>query len=359
MKREALFHSKRQMRLLALDKLLRTPVGLTRKQICDRLASAGHRTSQRNFFRDIECLRKDFGAPLGGDPLSTKQKRQQAGSQDTLWKYDNLSWTFGKVETTEGDLFALFVARQVVEQYAGLPVGEELNRIYSGLTETMNSKVTVARHDLLPITFVPEKRRPIDSKIWTPLLDATMKHKRLSITYLNRWNEEGRGERVVCPYHIANLHGEWYLLGSRSANDMSLRQYVISRIHAAKSTGKSFNMPKDINIKMLLEHTFGTFIGDHKKLVNIRLLFSKTVAPLVHAREFHPWQTMTTRPDGRLEVRFDASTSGPWPLYHVKSWVLSWGSDVEVLEPEELKKMVAAEAQRVVEMYPLPSAPSP
>lgn len=341
----------RDERLLALDQLLRTRDGLTRESICARLSTSGFQTSERTFFRDIERLRSDYHAPLGGDPELPRQARQLAGKPDTKWKYDDMSWTLGKVEATEGDLFALFVAREVVQRYAGLPVGEELGRVYSGLAKTMNRKITIESHSLQPIAFLPEKRTPIRADIWKPLLEATMKQEQLRITYRKRWKGDVVSTRTVCPYRIASLQGEWYLLASASASDMSLRQYVISRISSAGKTGNPFAVPEDLNIDDALANTFGTFVGDSKQLVKVRLRFSKTVAPLVRAREFHPWQQLSPLKNGDVELSFDASTSGPWRLYHVKSWVLSWGRDVEVLEPQYLRREVAEEARCVGKIY--------
>ncbi|NLY02408.1 MAG: WYL domain-containing protein [Rhodopirellula sp.] len=38
-------------------------------------------------------------------------------------------------------------------------------------------------------------------------------------------------------------------------------------------------------------------------------------------------------------------------LREIKRWVLWWGAEVEVVEPEELREMVREEVERVGRMY--------
>ena len=38
-------------------------------------------------------------------------------------------------------------------------------------------------------------------------------------------------------------------------------------------------------------------------------------------------------------------------IKEIRSWVLSWGADVEVLAPAELRDEVSAHARRMVEVY--------
>ena len=50
-------------------------------------------------------------------------------------------------------------------------------------------------------------------------------------------------------------------------------------------------------------------------------------------------------------MRFKASPDGPLPYYNIRNWVLSWGTDIEVLAPQQLKdevdKEIAALANRL------------
>lgn len=77
--------------------------------------------------------------------------------------------------------------------------------------------------------------------------------------------------------------------------------------------------------------------------------FKKNAAPLVMSRQFSASEKKTVLPNGDIDLRFPASAAGPIPFYNIKSWVLSWGADAEVLAPEALKAIVRKETVRMAE----------
>jgi proteasome accessory factor B len=168
----------------------------------------------------------------------------------------------------------------------------------------------------------------------------------------------------VAPYHIVNLQGTWYLLASASEKDDSLRQYALSRIQTAKMLEHTFTIPAGFDIDRLLSITFGQFIGDPNKLEEVHVRFKKKVAPLVLSRQFSALEKKTVLANGDIDLRFPASAAGPIPFYNIKSWVLSWGADAEVIAPERLKSEVENEisalAKRLVTVpVPFKVATSP
>ncbi len=58
---------------------------------------------------------------------------------------------------------------------------------------------------------------------------------------------------------------------------------------------------------------------------------------------WHRTQTTEKRPDGSLVVGMELSD-----LREVKRWILSWGSECEVVEPKELRGMVRNEAEGIL-----------
>ncbi len=335
-----LIHKESQRRLLALDQCLRLrSKGMTRPQILTKLRAQGFTVSLRTFNRDIRLLR-DLNAPVANE------YRQAAdGSWPVYWFYRDPSWTLSKIHMTDGALFSLLVAQRVMEQFAGLPVANDLRQAFEEITKALNRKVSIRHDTLLPISFSPETAAPVDPAIWAEVARATLQHRYLSLTYRKGWgNERGAlSVRTVEPYHIINLQGTWYLLGTASYGNKDLRQFALTRITRAKALTRTFRMPAEFDIDEILKVTFGQFIGNPEDAVEIRVRFNKRIAPLVNARRFSARETRKVLPDGDVEVSFLASQAGPWPLYHIKSWVLSWGSDAEVVAPESLRALVRDE----------------
>jgi len=70
------------------------------------------------------------------------------------------------------------------------------------------------------------------------------------------------------------------------------------------------------------------------------------VAARVQEATWHPSQRVVEQPDGSIVWR--ATIAG---TIEVRLWILSWGSDVEVLEPAGLREDVAATLRRALERY--------
>jgi predicted DNA-binding transcriptional regulator YafY len=73
------------------------------------------------------------------------------------------------------------------------------------------------------------------------------------------------------------------------------------------------------------------------------LRFTPAAAGRAGEKVWHKTQTAEQKPDGSLLLRMELSD-----LREVKRWILSWGSECEVLEPEELRKLVRSEAEAIL-----------
>ena len=74
--------------------------------------------------------------------------------------------------------------------------------------------------------------------------------------------------------------------------------------------------------------------------------FAPNVAARVIETTWHPSQTVAREPDGSLIWR--ARLAG---TIEVRLWILSWGADVEVLEPVALREDVVATHRRAAALY--------
>ena len=87
-------------------------------------------------------------------------------------------------------------------------------------------------------------------------------------------------------------------------------------------------------IEEALEQAWG-IISDQEP-VEVGLRFAPAVASRVAETTWHPTQVVQPEADGALTWR--ATVSG---TIEIRSWILSWGPDVEVLAPAELRAEVA------------------
>jgi proteasome accessory factor B len=120
-----------------------------------------------------------------------------------------------------------------------------------------------------------------------------------------------------------------YLIGW-DEDRAGMRTFKIERIRDVSITPRGFEAPEAGTIEATLRRAWD-IIADQDP-VEVVLRFSPAVAARVSETTWHPSQRLETGPDGWLTWR--ATVSG---TIEIRLWILSWGSDVEVVAPADLR----------------------
>lgn len=317
-------------RLLFIDRMIREGMQSGRLANCTNIAAA-YEVSSKSIMRDIDYLKNQAGAPI-------EYVRDRHG-----FSYTEESYRLPAMQISESDLFAISLARKTLRQYENTPLYQKLIKVFKKIEESLPERVSVdpAWVDER-MSVVPESHTAIAPEVWEDVAEGLRQSRQLEIYYLKPGAETAE-PRLVDPYHTVNFQGEWYLIG-QCHQRQGIRTFAISRIKTTRSTGRSFTVPADFSYKQFSGHQFGIFQGDHD--YRVELLFSSQHRPYVEEREWYREQHLERRADGTLLLTFSTSH-----LFEVKRWVLSWGSGVKVLAPQELADNLREELQQALMAY--------
>lgn len=149
----------------------------------------------------------------------------------------------------------------------------------------------------------------------------------------------------VYPYRLVDHRGSLYLFGFSPDHGES-RTWKVDRMTDVGLTEIRFQRPDDSQIREQLAGSFGIFAGQGN--VHVRIRFATSAARYVNEKRMHPSQQVELQADGTALVEFRLSNTT-----EVKSWVLSFGSSAEVLEPEELRNEIANDLTILARTYGL------
>ena len=153
--------------------------------------------------------------------------------------------------------------------------------------------------------------------------------------------------RTLDPLGLVLKAGAWYLVARRSAG---MRVYRVARFASVRVTDDSFERPTDFDLPVFWRDWSEQFERGRPRFdvrLRTRRIGLRYLRPLVH-------------PDGRELV--DGMRSGD-PHEHVELTVpfenleyayrelLTFGGDVEVIEPQELRERLVRAAQEVIDLY--------
>ncbi len=290
---------------------------------------------ERTIKRDVEFMRDRLQAPIEYD-------RTRRG-----YYYTEPTWGLPAISLHESELVALLLARQALEQYNGLPLGDMLNHFYEQVLTTAGQQAGATPADIFEgFSFVPPPSVPVDSSVWNVLSRSVLGRRSVEFSYQSISADRPRAY-AADPLHISNIEGEWYLF-ARSHRKGDVLQLAISRMDQVKETGGTFEAPDDFVSAELKQKLFGRYASMQGKPETVRIRIDSTRVSQVHLKQWHADQKVIHRKNGSVEISFPVNSGGSKsPYANVISWVLSMGSHAKVLAPKRLKERVADEVSKM------------
>ncbi len=244
---------------------------------------------------------------------------------------------------THGEVFALTLGKEMLSQYTGTSFEPLLRSAIEKICERLPQNVNVNIDDIkCMVKFHSNSVIPISKKLFLDINRACEKSLPVSIVYFGAKRGDTT-ERTIHPYRIIENRSTWYVVGHcRLRND--LRMFALHRIKSYKLIDERFRMPETLDIDKWLESAFQLEHGDPEQTVKVR--FQPLSARYIRERSWHPSQQLEEHPDGACTLEFKSQN-----IEEAKRWVLTYGADAEVLEPIELRKLVADELHRAASQY--------
>ncbi|MFN0062947.1 MAG: helix-turn-helix transcriptional regulator [Myxococcaceae bacterium] len=234
--------------------------------------------------------------------------------------YVDLDQRFSKPpRLTPGEATALAAAAALLRPAAGEALQRALTKLERVLPTSAKARYREMAGKIDATTEGPPEL--------VPLAHAISERQQVRFDYFS----QGRGEteaRTVEPLELFSHRGHWYLLAHCLAR-VDERLFRLDRIQNLQTTGVVF-APRNAASRSLPKPTL-------KGRGDVRVRFTPTAAAYVQERFGGEAVRLA---DGGAEVR----VTGDAPRWLVQ-WVLSFGGEAEVVEPEWARQAVAQAAQ--------------
>lgn len=286
--------------------------------------------SRRTVFYDIELMRSM--PPRGFDaPIVIK---------DGFYFYENSDFSIDNIPLSENDLSSINNAISFLEQFNQLPISTELSLIREKLFGETSSKypdsqkiIGFEKSELKGIEFLLPLFKSIQNKNVLEILYQPFKHKDVS-----SW--------IVHPYFLKQYKLRWYLIAF-CENFKNIGFYSLDRL-------LSFKVLPDINytddIKFEAENYFKDIIGitlpENGKKQKIVLQFSTEQAPYIITKPIHSSQKLIKETKDGIEISLTLI-----PNYEFFSLILSFGSSVKIVFPEDLRTQILDTLDNTIKNY--------
>ncbi len=315
----------RAVRLIQIQHLVhRNPVGLTARELA-RLCGVGIRTIQR----DLLTLQSDLHIPL------IKKQYDRYGLPECYF--------LPPVSLSLFEAVVLFLAARLVMRQM-----DEYNPHIESAISRLSSILPLPVAEQLEhgIPYLSRKAANADYlNIFEQIAIAWSTHRRIKFEYRSLLGARTK-QWVIDPYFIEMTGTGYstYVIGKVVSGEREgIITFKLDRMKEVNLLEESFNMPDGLELDGLLGSSWGVIWGEE---IEVKLRFSANVTRRVKESIWHPSQVIEDLPDGGciMTVRVGSTLE-------MTPWIRSWGPDIEVLEPEELRQGFKRCAGKLEEIY--------
>jgi predicted DNA-binding transcriptional regulator YafY len=277
--------------------------------------------------RDIEYMRDTLGAPL-------KYVAAEKG-----YELEDHAFSLPSVWIEDDELLLLALAKELVRD-------PDSKKILAALLRkiAINSRSGLGTAGRA-VSYKGMAQYRQKAGILNPLLDAILKGRPAEILHREIFGPAREPSwRKVEPLHLLFYRANWYLLAKY---EKEWRTFSLARIEAVKVLPGTIKKVSRKAISSKIASAFGIYITDQGHPVQqVKLRFVPGLARFVRSLMPHPGQEFCDEVNGCLDVSFPSTLNR-----ELIGEILGYGEQVEVIEPKELRKEIAAIAQKTVNLY--------
>lgn len=177
------------------------------------------------------------------------------------------------------------------------------------------------------------------------IINAIKNSHTLCMTYQGFEDPEAK-TAIVEPYCLKVFRQRWYMLCKNRSKHDSLRIYALDRIIELTETNEHFELDSTFDAENFFKNYFGVFIGENEEPTRIVLRAYGKMIPLIRTLPKHSSQKEIKTTDEYCDFEYYLS-----PTFDFRQEILKEGHELEVIEPESLRKMIQDKLTMAIERY--------
>lgn len=183
------------------------------------------------------------------------------------------------------------------------------------------------------------------------VIEAILREKRICFRYQHF---DTRQETIEAEPVTLAVHEHQFYVICRQATGPRVYPYRFARMSSVKLRG-SFAYPSagEYDPQVVLRPAFGIFIAQSSRIEDVVIRLGPRWRRYVETHRWHESQSHDQKADGTVEVKLHVRICP-----ELRSWILGFGEDAEVLAPASLREETAARLRAAAAQYPQVDGPS-
>ncbi|MDC7239867.1 MAG: transcriptional regulator [Spirochaetales bacterium] len=330
--------AKNLIQFMKAFELLSRPGGISIGELQEKLE-----ISRRSVYRLFESM-EELGYPLVDSSLDGRTKSWSMMSE---YVASRPAGRVPRLSLNTGEMMILYqiLSRQTPLYESGMKqtIGALRKRLEQFYLE--NSEDTGLQNFGELFLSLPGQYKHLEGKetIYETLLKGALERRccRGSYRSFSADSPENRDIEFV-PIRFFEWNYGLYCLIYRTS-DKAVRTMALERFESVRLTDRPLREKFSIDAEKMLEKAWALTFDDE---ISVVIRFSAEAAPYIREREWQKGQSIELETDGGLLLKM--TTSG---RRDIKSWIMSFGRDAELIEPADLRGEIREELISLTEKY--------
>lgn len=286
--------------------------------------------SRRQILVDIDFME----SPEGWSAMIDRIK----DGRRVYFRYEDSDFTIDNQPITDEELTQLRETTLMLSRFKGLPQFEWIETMITNLEDKFHLKG--AEHSVIGLD---NNEFVAGIEHISTLFNAIINKTPLKIVY-NTFHK-GSFTWIIHPYYLKQYNNRWYLIGLNDNEYKSITHLGLDRIQSIELVHTLFIENTFIDdFDEYFEDIVGISFPAKRKVEHVVLKFSKHRFPYIVSKPIHGSQKIMNS-DFRL-ISLDVM-----PNQELESILLSFGEDVEVIEPMSLRESIANKIRNTYDTY--------
>jgi predicted DNA-binding transcriptional regulator YafY len=285
--------------------------------------------SDRTLSNDIRYLKVEKNAPL---------HTPEPG--DALYYYTR-RFSIKEMPFTEEEVDHLREATEILKKAMPHMLSNELEQLVAKLEH----RIATNTEDRPEIIQFEQHTQASGSQWIEPLFSAIRARATLRVSYKPYHHPEA-AERIFSPYLLKEFRSRWFVLGRYEDLPM-VTNLALDRIVSIRNSSAPYVKNDILDPTAYFDHLVGVSIPPESTVQDVMIRVASGQAPYVLTKPIHFKQEIVSRgEDGSLMLRIPLHVN-----YELKSALLSYGHDIEVVAPEGLRTELSRVFREAAGMY--------
>lgn len=290
--------------------------------------------SRRQIFDDIRFMATEPEA--GGYGIELDDLRE---GKRKYYRYKDTDFSISQQPISKAEAQQLQQAISTLTRFRGLPQYGWIEEVITNLEQRFNLEGKNAG-----IVCFEQNRLLKGLEYLGPIIDAATTHKVIKVNYRNYKNGGRDMVFILHPYYLKQYNNRWFAFGYND-EEKKITNVALDRI-------QNLELMNDIqfivNTEVDFDHYFDNFIGvTNPDDPTVRKVVFKTTPdryPYIESKPLHPSQRVYDRK--QFMLRIDVAINN-----ELEQKILSFGPDIEVLEPEDFREQIKKKVEANYKKY--------